>query len=33
MFAGQSFSFNNDAGDYYAICDATTQTFYITEQE
>lgn len=33
MFAGQSFSFNNDAGDYYAICDASSQTFLITEQE
>lgn len=33
MFAGQAFSFNNDAGDYYAICDAATQTFFITEQE
>lgn len=33
MFPGQTFSFTNDAGDYYAICDAATQTFYITEQE
>jgi hypothetical protein len=33
MFAGQSFSFNNDAGDYYAICDSAAQTFLITEQE
>lgn len=33
MFAGQSFSFNNDAGDYYAICDSSSQTFLITEQE
>ena len=33
MFAGQVFSFNNDAGDYYAICDASSQTFLITEQE
>lgn len=33
MFAGQSFSFSNDAGDYYAICDTSAQTFFITEQE
>lgn len=33
MFAGQSFSFTNDAGDYYAICDSSSQTFLITEQE
>ncbi len=33
MFAGQTFSFASDAGDYYAICDASSQTFYITEQE
>lgn len=33
MFAGQAFSFNKDAGDYYAICDASSQTFLITEQE
>jgi hypothetical protein len=33
MFAGQSFSFSFDAGDYYAICDASSQTFLITEQE
>lgn len=33
MFAGQTFVFNNDAGDYYAICDDVGQTFFITEQE
>lgn len=33
MLAGQIFSFNYDAGDYYAVCDASSQTFYITEQE
>jgi hypothetical protein len=33
MFAGQIFSFNKDAGDYYAICDTSSQTFFITEQE
>lgn len=33
MAAGQVFAFNNDAGDYYAICDASSQTFLITEQE
>ncbi len=33
MFAGQTLSFNNDAGDYYAICDASSQTILITEQE
>ncbi len=33
MFAGQAFSFNRDAGDYYAICDTSSQTFLITEQE
>ncbi len=33
MAAGQVFSFSSDAGDYYAICDASSQTFFITEQE
>ncbi len=33
MFAGQTYSFSNDAGDYYAICDASSQTFLVTEQE
>lgn len=33
MYAAQVFSFNNDAGDYYAICDTSTQTVLITEQE
>lgn len=33
MFAGQVFSFSKDAGNYYAICNAVTQTFHITEQE
>lgn len=33
MFAGQTFSFTSDAGDYYAICDTTSQTFLVTEQE
>lgn len=33
MFAGQTYSFTGDAGDYYAICDTATQTFFITEQE
>lgn len=33
MFAGQTFAFSNDAGDYYAICDTSSQTFFITEQE
>ncbi len=32
MAAGQIFTFSNDAGDYYAICDASSQTFLITEQ-
>lgn len=32
MFAGQIFTFNNDAGDYYVICDTTSQTFFVTEQ-
>ncbi len=33
MFAGQVFSFTGDAGDYYAICDSSSQTFFVTEQE
>ncbi len=33
MFAGQTWSFSNDAGDYYAICDASSQTFLVTEQK
>jgi hypothetical protein len=33
MFAGQTYTFNNDAGDYYAICDASSQTFFVTEQQ
>jgi hypothetical protein len=33
MFAGQTYSFSKDAGNYYAICNATSQTFHITEQE
>jgi hypothetical protein len=33
MFAGQTYSFNNDAGDYYAICGSSSQSFHITEQE
>jgi hypothetical protein len=33
MFAGQTFMFNRDAGDYYAICDASSQTIFVTEQE
>lgn len=33
MFAGQTLSFTQDAGDYYAICDTSSQTFYVTEQE
>lgn len=33
MPAGQVFVFNNDAGDYYAICGTATQTFYLMEQE
>lgn len=33
MFAGQTISFSSDAGDYYAICDSSSQTIYITEQE
>lgn len=33
MFPGQTLSFTLDAGDYYAICDASSQTIFITEQE
>ncbi len=33
MFAGQTLTFDKDAGDYYAICDTASQTFLITEQE
>jgi hypothetical protein len=33
MFPGQIFSFSKDAGNYYAICNTTSQTFHITEQE
>lgn len=33
FFSGQTLSFSNDAGDYYAICDSAAQTIYITEQE
>lgn len=31
--AGQVFTFNLDAGDYYGICNSASQTFYILEQE
>lgn len=33
MAAGATFAFSGDAADYYAICDAASQTFLITEQE
>lgn len=33
MFAGQTLSFSQDAGDYYGICDTAAQTIFITEQE
>lgn len=33
MMAGQTLSFNNDAADYYGICDQAAQTIFITEQE
>lgn len=33
MFAGQTFSWNHDAGDYWAICGNASQTFLVMEQE
>lgn len=33
MYAGQTFSWNHDAGDYYAICGSAGQTFNVVEQE
>jgi len=33
MQPGQTFAFNNDAGDYWAICGTASQSFHIVEQE
>lgn len=33
MFAGQTITWSNDAGDYYAICGTASQSFLIMEQE
>lgn len=33
VFSGESVELRMDAGEYYAICDAASQTFYVVEQE
>jgi hypothetical protein len=33
IYPGESVDILNDAGDYYAICDTSSQTFFVVEQE